>query len=111
MSPATLVPVTIDTTAPTAPVADVAAESDNGASNTDNLTNDTTPTLRGTGSAGDTITVTLPTGEVLTTVVASDGSWYAVSAGWNNPAAAVDEARFNALIQRLVAQIPDSPPQ
>ncbi|WP_146179684.1 beta strand repeat-containing protein [Limnohabitans parvus] len=75
VSPPTLVPVTIDTTAPTAPVADVAAESDNGASNTDNLTNDTTPTLRGTGSAGDTITVTLPTGEVLTTVVASDGSW------------------------------------
>lgn len=75
VSPATLVPVTIDTTSPTAPVADVASDSDNGTSNTDNLTNDTTPTLRGTGSAGDTISVTLPTGEVLTTVVANDGSW------------------------------------
>ena len=44
-------------------------------------------------------------------IEARDGSWYAVSAGWNNAAAAVDEARFNALIQRLVAQIPDNAPQ
>ncbi|WP_416547868.1 beta strand repeat-containing protein [Limnohabitans sp. DCL3] len=72
----TLVPVTIDTTAPAAPPADVAASSDSGSSNTDNVTSDTTPTIAGTGVAGDTITVTMPgTGEVLTTTVDSSGNW------------------------------------
>ena len=76
VSPATLVPVTIDTTAPAAPAADMAAASDTGVSNTDNITSDNTPTISGTGTAGDTITVTMPgTGEVLTAVVAANGSW------------------------------------
>lgn len=44
-------------------------------------------------------------------IQARDGSWYAAAAGWNNPAAPVDEARFNALIARLLAQIPDSAPR
>ena len=57
------------------PVADVAAASDTGASNTDNITSDSTPTMTGSGTPGDTITVTFATGEVRTTVVASDGSW------------------------------------
>ncbi|WP_143473853.1 Ig-like domain-containing protein [Limnohabitans sp. G3-2] len=67
--------ITVDTAAPAAPVADVAAASDSGSSNTDNLTHDTTPTISGTGVAGDTITVTFPGGEVKTTVVALDGTW------------------------------------
>jgi beta-lactamase class A len=33
---------------------------------------------------------------------ARDGSWYAVSAGWNNPAARVDEPAFAALLTRLL---------
>ena len=65
----------LDTTPPAAPVADVAATSDTGASNTDNNTSDNTPTISGTGTAGDTITVTFPTGEVQTAVVAANGTW------------------------------------
>ena len=53
---------------------DVAASSDTGVSNTDNLTSDNTPTISGTGTNGDTITVTMPTGEVITAVV-SNGVW------------------------------------
>ena len=33
------------------------------------------------------------------------GEWYAVSASWNNAAAPVDNARFEALAQRLIALI------
>lgn len=64
----------LDTTPPAAPAADVAATSDTGASNTDNITQDNTPTISGSGTNGDTITVTLPTGEVLTTTVVG-GVW------------------------------------
>jgi hypothetical protein len=66
--------VTIDTTAPAAPVAQLAAASDSGTLG-DNLTNDTTPTISGTGTSGDTINVTLPAGPVLTTTVAVNGTW------------------------------------
>lgn len=31
-----------------------------------------------------------------------DGAWYAVSASWNNPAARVEEARFTALMTRIL---------
>ncbi|MGL6046739.1 MAG: Ig-like domain-containing protein, partial [Vogesella sp.] len=41
----------------------------------DGITNDTTPTIIGTGNAGDSIKVTTPTGEVLTTTVGTDGTW------------------------------------
>jgi Bacterial Ig-like domain len=42
----------------------------------DNTTNDTTPTISGTGAvAGNTITVVTPKGEVLKTTVAADGTW------------------------------------
>ncbi|HYN98231.1 MAG TPA: Ig-like domain-containing protein, partial [Actinomycetota bacterium] len=45
--------VTVDTAAPATPsVPDLAARSDSGASATDNLTNDTTPTFTGTAEAG-----------------------------------------------------------
>ena len=30
------------------------------------------------------------------------GAWYALAASWNNPAAAVDDARFVALVSRAV---------
>jgi outer membrane protein OmpA-like peptidoglycan-associated protein len=53
-------PITVDTTAPSAPSgADLAAASDTGASSTDNLTSDTTPTMSAAGgSPGDTVTMT-----------------------------------------------------
>jgi hypothetical protein len=47
----------IDTAVPTAPTTpDLAAASDSG-SNTDNITNDTTPTFAGTAEAGSTVTI------------------------------------------------------
>ncbi|MEX0790281.1 MAG: Ig-like domain-containing protein [Actinomycetota bacterium] len=50
--------VTIDTTAPAIPSApDLAAGSDSGTSDTDNLTNDTTPTFTGTADAGSTVNI------------------------------------------------------
>lgn len=50
--------VTIDVTAPPAPaVPDLTAGSDTGASSTDNLTNDNTPTFAGTAEAGATVTI------------------------------------------------------
>jgi hypothetical protein len=78
-SAATVRTVTIDTTAPAAPVAQLAATSDSGTLG-DNRTSDTTPTISGTGTAGDTIRVTLPGGEVLTATVAGNGSWSATLA-------------------------------
>jgi hypothetical protein len=69
-------PITIDTSAPAAPAAVLAASSDSGTLG-DSKTNDTTPTISGTGTAGDTITVTFPGGEVQTVVVASNGTWAA----------------------------------
>ncbi len=64
-----------DTLAPTAPVAALATASDTGASNSDRITRNALPTLTGTGNPGDTITVFSPTEEVMTTVVAADGTW------------------------------------
>jgi hypothetical protein len=75
VSAPTNVPLTIDASAPAAPAAELAAASDSGARG-DGVTNDTTPTLSGSGTPGDTITVTMPeTGEVLTAPVAADGTW------------------------------------
>jgi len=48
---------TIDNTAPAVPLADLAAFSDRGASDTDDITNDTTPTITGTVDANTTVTI------------------------------------------------------
>ncbi len=64
----------IDTTAPLAPAATLASGSDTGIAG-DHITRDSTPTIAGTGTPGDTITVVGPTGEVLTTTVALNGTW------------------------------------
>ena len=115
-SPATTVALVIDTTPPAAPAADVAAASDTGASNTDNITNDTTPTISGTGTAGDTITVTMPgTGEVLTTVVASNGSWsvtptQALAQGTANVSVTATDPAGNTSAANLVAVTIDTTP-
>ncbi len=73
-SSATPITLTIDSTAPGAPVVRLDAASDSGLIG-DARTNDSTPTISGTGNAGDTIRVTLPGGTVLTTVVAAGGTW------------------------------------
>ncbi len=36
---------------------------------------------------------------------AADGTWYALSASWNNPEAAVDQARFFSLVKQAVRQV------
>ncbi|MFX4221630.1 MAG: Ig-like domain-containing protein [Thalassobaculum sp.] len=45
----------IDTTAPTVSAPDLVASSDTGASSTDNITEDTTPTFAGTGEVGSEV--------------------------------------------------------
>jgi hypothetical protein len=61
----TALPITIDATAPSNPVApDLATTSDNGGSQTDNVTTDTTPTFGMAGANdGDTITFTAADGK------------------------------------------------
>ncbi len=73
-SPAVSITLTIDTAAPSAPVAILDPGADSGSSG-DNVTNDPTPAISGSGTAGDTIRVTLPGGAVLVTTVAPDGTW------------------------------------
>jgi len=77
-------PVTIATTAPAAPATapDLEAASDTGASNTDDLTNVTTPTFvgaPGSGTAGQIVTLYDGNTAVGTATVATDGSWTATA--------------------------------
>ncbi|MEX0429736.1 Ig-like domain-containing protein, partial [Nocardioides sp. DS6] len=66
--PSNAVDFTIDTTAPDAPVITEPAD--------DSATADNTPTISGTGEAGDTVTVTDGNGDTLcTATVADDGTW------------------------------------
>ncbi|WP_193333378.1 Ig-like domain-containing protein [Duganella sp. FT27W] len=69
--------ITIDTTAPIAPAAPVlAAASDSGASNSDRVTNVTTPVFTGTAEAGSLVTLYDTDGTtVLGTTVATGGVW------------------------------------
>ncbi|EPN8460490.1 Ig-like domain-containing protein [Vibrio cidicii] len=67
---------TLDTAAPSAPsTPDLAASSDTGTSNTDNLTNDTTPTFTGTGTNGDTVTLVSNVDGTIGSAVVSGGVW------------------------------------
>ncbi|WP_119860245.1 tandem-95 repeat protein [Pseudoalteromonas sp. MSK9-3] len=69
--------VTLDTTNPSvSSTPDLNSASDTGSSNTDNITSDTTPTIDGTATAGDTITFTSDKDGVLgSIVVPAGGSW------------------------------------
>ncbi|WP_436322591.1 Ig-like domain-containing protein [Vibrio cidicii] len=68
--------VTIDNTAPSAPsTPDLAASSDTGTSNTDNLTNDTTPTFTGSGTTGDTVTLVSNVDGTIGSALVSGGVW------------------------------------
>jgi YVTN family beta-propeller protein len=67
--------ITIDTSAPAAPSApDLDAASDTGASSTDNLTGDTTPTLVGTAESGAAVELYEGT-TLLGSAIATGGAW------------------------------------
>ncbi|HXG78205.1 MAG TPA: Ig-like domain-containing protein, partial [Methyloceanibacter sp.] len=67
----------VDTSAPAAPSApDLVAGSDSGSSNSDNITNDDTPTVTGTAEAGSTVTIYDTDGTtVLGTGIATGGTY------------------------------------
>ncbi len=67
---------TIDKTPPAAPsTPDLIAASDTGASNTDNITADKTPTLTGTGENGSTVTLKSSIAGNVGTFVVAGGNW------------------------------------
>ena len=68
---------TLDRTAPNAPsTPDLTSASDSGGSNTDNITNDDTPTFSGTAESGSTVTLYDTDGTtVLGTGTATGGNW------------------------------------
>ncbi|WP_198781880.1 Ig-like domain-containing protein [Shewanella putrefaciens] len=67
---------TVDRDAPLAPsVPDLAMASDSGISSTDNVTNDTTPTLTGSAEANSTVTLTSIDGVLGTTTADGAGNW------------------------------------
>jgi hypothetical protein len=68
---------TLDTTPPPVPIPDLNTESDGGQSQTDNVTNSTTPLVIGTAEAGSSIQL-LRDGTVIETI-SSDGQWQIVS--------------------------------
>lgn len=74
-SSATLKSFTLNTAGPSAPPADVDASSDSGASSTDDVTNDTTPLITGSGNNGDVITLMAATGVVLGVTTVVNGAW------------------------------------
>ncbi len=69
--------VTVDVTAPAVPSApDLAAGSDSGASNTDNITSDTTPTFNGSGTPANTTLRVYADGTLIgTTTTNGTGAW------------------------------------
>ena len=75
---ATLLTVTVDTTAPAAPTPDLLTASDSGSSGIDNLTNTTTPTITGAAvEANATVTLYDSDGTTVlgTTVADGSGNW------------------------------------
>jgi hypothetical protein len=67
--------VTLDTAAPTAPInLDLIAASDTGTSDTDNITDDTTPTISGGAEAGSTVRLYDTNGTTLLGTAVADGA-------------------------------------
>ncbi|WP_420387538.1 Calx-beta domain-containing protein [Roseivirga sp.] len=72
--------ITYDTQAPTVPTIGLASESDSGKSNTDNLTNDPTPTIQGQTEAGSLVEILLNGNSQAFVMADSNGDWtYSVS--------------------------------
>eukprot|EP01036_Dinobryon_divergens_P034934 gene34935-45213_t len=79
-SPATPLPITIDSVAPS-PLGAILNPISNSGLTTDNVTNDTTPTISGSGTPGDTIAIKDPAGNVIATAtVQPNGTWTATPA-------------------------------
>ncbi len=69
-------PIVIDTTAPAPPTQpDLNPASDSGASNTDNITNDTTPEFNGSAEAGSTVQIFANAVGVGSSLVPGSGNW------------------------------------
>jgi hypothetical protein len=74
--PSPILPIVIDTTAPSAPsTPDMTTATDTGASNTDNITSDTTPDFTGTCTNGETITLYVDAVMVNPTAVCTGGTY------------------------------------
>ncbi|HRQ80266.1 MAG TPA: putative Ig domain-containing protein, partial [Azospirillaceae bacterium] len=93
---------TLDNSAPNAPsAADMTAGTDSGSSNSDNLTNDTTPTFTGTAEANATVTLYDTDGTTVLGTATADGSgnWTitssALSAGAHTITAKATDAAGN----------------
>ncbi|NMR25550.1 hypothetical protein HH219_08430, partial [Pseudoalteromonas sp. NEC-BIFX-2020_015] len=103
--------ITLDTVVPSTPsIPDLDTASDTGTSNTDNITTDTTPTLNGTATVGDVITLTSNVDGALGTVtVPAGGIWSftpssAISAGSHTITAyASDLAGNNSTLSALLS--------
>jgi len=67
--------IIVDTSAPAAPTVDLAASSDLGASSTDDLTSDVTPTINGTAEADASVEVFVDGTSVGTTSADASGDW------------------------------------
>ncbi len=92
--------VTIDTAAPAAPgTPDLAAGSDTGSSSTDDITNDTTPTLNGTAEANADVEVFDGATSLGTTTADGSGNWTfttaALSAGVHSFTATAEDSAGN----------------
>jgi hypothetical protein len=71
-----ILPIIIDTTAPSAPAApDMTGATDTGSSNSDNITSDTTPDFTGTCTNGETITIRVDGTPISPTQVCSGGTY------------------------------------
>ncbi|MEA2134479.1 MAG: large repetitive protein [Solirubrobacteraceae bacterium] len=66
---------TVDTVAPPPPAVALTPDSDTGASSTDRITNDTSPTFTGTAEAGSVVTVSADTQSLGSAVANAAGDW------------------------------------
>jgi subtilisin-like proprotein convertase family protein len=93
--------ITIDTTAPAAPTTpDMTAGTDSGSSNSDNITNDNTPTFTGTAEANSTVTLSSSvSGNAGTASADAAGNWSltasALAQGGHNMTATATDAAGN----------------
>ncbi len=71
--------VTIDASVPAVPTIDLVAGSDTGASSTDNVTSDNTPTLSGSAEAGSAVSVFDGTTLLKTVTATAEGTWTATT--------------------------------
>jgi hypothetical protein len=112
--------LTVDTTAPDAlPAPDLAAGSDSGVSNTDNITNDNQPLLRGHAEAGATVVLFDGETRLGTTVADAGGNWTIASSALadgvhrltvgTTDVAGNTSAASNALTLTVDTAAPDAP--